>query len=182
MDVAGEENKMQILPFEHSFDEPLGLLSDCHRRIEKFLAILIKVAEEAPEVLTPIYHQALVKALDYFLEAAPKHTLDEEDSLFPRLAGDPSAAETIRELSRDHLAADVLHREVEKIGRGWLAQALTSQNRNVLTESLKSLQTLYLEHIRIEDNQLFPLAAKLLPVDDLREIGQEMARRRGLQP
>ena len=31
---------------EHGFDEPLGLLSDCHRRIERFLEMLKKVAEQ----------------------------------------------------------------------------------------------------------------------------------------
>ncbi len=30
------------------FDEPLRLLSDCHRRIEHFLGILLKVAREQP--------------------------------------------------------------------------------------------------------------------------------------
>ena len=32
---------------EHSFDEPLGLLSDCHRRIEKFLDVMIRVLERS---------------------------------------------------------------------------------------------------------------------------------------
>ena len=31
---------------EHGFDRPLGLLSDCHRRIERFLEMLQKVAEQ----------------------------------------------------------------------------------------------------------------------------------------
>ena len=30
---------------DHGFDQPLGLLSDCHRRIEQFLAILTTIAE-----------------------------------------------------------------------------------------------------------------------------------------
>jgi hypothetical protein len=31
---------------DHGFDEPLGLLSDCHRRIEDFLQVLITLAEQ----------------------------------------------------------------------------------------------------------------------------------------
>jgi hypothetical protein len=34
-------------PPENSFDTPLGLLSDCHRRIERFLEQLLRVAETA---------------------------------------------------------------------------------------------------------------------------------------
>jgi hypothetical protein len=32
---------------ESDFSNPLGLLSDCHRRIEKFLDVLIKVTSQA---------------------------------------------------------------------------------------------------------------------------------------
>ena len=31
---------------DHGFDEPLGLLSDCHRRIEHFLSHLIALARK----------------------------------------------------------------------------------------------------------------------------------------
>ena len=31
-------------PADHGFDERLGLLSDCHRRIEQFLGLLSTVA------------------------------------------------------------------------------------------------------------------------------------------
>ena len=30
---------------EHGFEEPLALLSDCHRRIERFLGVLAHVAD-----------------------------------------------------------------------------------------------------------------------------------------
>ena len=32
---------------DHGFDEPLGLLSDCHRRIEHFLDVLATITDEA---------------------------------------------------------------------------------------------------------------------------------------
>ncbi|MGH8639190.1 MAG: hemerythrin domain-containing protein, partial [Burkholderiales bacterium] len=80
---------------DHSFDEPLGLLSDCHRRIEHFLRVLATVAADAAGgPLTAEYRSALDGALRYFAVAAPKHTADEEVSLFPRLRNldDPSLA------------------------------------------------------------------------------------------
>lgn len=171
---------MQILPFEHSFDQPLGLLSDCHRRIEKFLAVLTKVSNEAPCELPPVYSQALVKALDYFRDAAPNHTQDEENSLFPRLLKDSRAAETIHKLNQDHSAADILHQKVELLGRRWLERPLNDEEREDFKAALASLQEIYGDHIRIEDTELFPLAASLLPAEALQEIGREMAERRGL--
>ena len=71
---------------DRGFSEPLGLLSDCHRRIEYFLEVLIAVdAETAGGPLIPSRRTALEGALRYFAVGAPKHTRDEEESLFPRL-------------------------------------------------------------------------------------------------
>jgi hypothetical protein len=41
------------------------------------------------------------------------------------------------------------------------------------------LSELYDEHIRVEDNEVFPLAASSLPSSDLHAMGREMAERRG---
>lgn len=79
---------------DHGFSEPLGLLSDCHRRIEHFLQLLVKVdLEAAGGQLTLEYRGALEKALRYFETAVLTHTADEEASLFPRLraSGNPDA-------------------------------------------------------------------------------------------
>src|SRR6478752_4203174 len=71
---------------ESDFTDPIGMLGDCHRRIEMFLNVLVRVAETVHgEELTQEQRSALETALRYFREAAPKHTADEEESLFPRL-------------------------------------------------------------------------------------------------
>ena len=68
---------------ESDFRNPLGLLSDCHRRIERFLDGLIAISEEAQgNKLDDVQRQQFEVGLRYFREAAPKHTLDEEESLF----------------------------------------------------------------------------------------------------
>lgn len=169
---------MQILPHEHSFDEPLGLLSDCHRRIERFLEILIVVADEAPDDLPPKYRTALGTALDYFDQAAPKHTQDEEESLFPRIAGDPEAARTIAALEHDHARVQPLHDTVERLGRHWLSTPLSPADRREFQQTLTQLRDVYRDHIRVEDTHLFPLAARLLDPPTLQQIGEEMAARR----
>jgi len=68
------------------YSNPLGLLSDCHRRIEQFLGVLIKVTGQVRGAeLNEDQRNGLQVALRYFREAAPKHTRDEEESLFPRI-------------------------------------------------------------------------------------------------
>lgn len=83
-------------PTERDFTDPLGLLGDCHRRIESFLAVLIDVTNETRGAgLDEERRAALRAALRYFREAAPNHTRDEEESLFPRMrASDKTRIQT----------------------------------------------------------------------------------------
>ena len=86
-------------PVDHGFDRPLGLLSDCHRRIERFLSVLVTIADahRGAELPGPD-RDALAGALHYFRTAAPRHSADEEESLFPRLraSSDPAAGNNSR--------------------------------------------------------------------------------------
>ncbi len=172
-------------PLDHSFDEPLGLLSDCHRRIEYFLDVLLGLARSvAGQPLTPDQWRQMKSALDYFESSARRHTADEEQSLFPRLRAhdDADAADALRSLARledEHELAESHQRMVDVFCRRWLDHGFLSDvdTRN-LTDRLIELQTLYREHIALEDRQLFPAAARVLSPDDLRDIGREMAARR----
>src|SRR5579871_576381 len=112
---------VQIGAKAHSFSDPTELLSDCHRRIEMFLGSLRRVADLIDRPLTEEARSALESALRYFREAAPKHTADEEESLFPRLRRTHSheiqaALATLDTLEDDHRKAEALHAEVDALG------------------------------------------------------------------
>jgi len=71
---------------DSGFDDPIGMLTDCHRRIEQFLEILVVVAHRAQRrALNDEESAAVRSALDYFRIGGQRHTADEELSLFPRL-------------------------------------------------------------------------------------------------
>ena len=116
---------VQIGAKTHNFTDPTGLLSDCHRRIEMFLETLAaagKVMHEPPSDDTA---RALQAALVYFRQAAPKHTADEEESLFPRLRGREeaelrSALSTLDRLEKDHDTVSPLHAAVERLAETFL--------------------------------------------------------------
>jgi len=98
---------VQIGATTHNFSDPTGLLSDCHRRIEMFLGTLMAVAEVIDRPPTEDTARALESALRYFAQAAPKHTADEEESLFPRLrqirhAEMQAAFSKLKELEEEH--------------------------------------------------------------------------------
>ena len=71
---------------DSGFDDPIGMLADCHRRIERFLNILCRVAERAEgRALSGEECEVIQAALKYFQESGPRHNKDEEESIFPRL-------------------------------------------------------------------------------------------------
>lgn len=173
---------------EHGFAEPIGLLSDCHRRIERFLNALQTVAEQARRAeLTVAQREGLRAALQYFREAAPRHTADEEESLFPRLAAAENpeartAAVRLAALEADHRRADLWHAEVDRLGSLWLEQGtLPESDADHLRVLLAGLSGLYRTHIATEDLEVFPVADRTLSREAKLAVGAEMAARRGVQ-
>jgi hemerythrin-like domain-containing protein len=130
--------------------------------------------------------RALDSALRYFKEAAPKHTADEEESLFPRLRQThapemESALSSLDRLDNDHRWAAPLHSRVDQLGSQYLSTAQLSDNEvNEFRTSVTRLVAMYKEHIGIEDQIVFPLATRILSGNDKSEIAAEMAKRRNV--
>lgn len=167
------------------FDQPIEMLKDCHRRIEHFLAVLKQVVERfGGDNLPDEGRRALEASLNYFANAAPRHTADEEHSLFPRLrrSGDPTACQAIEELDRlesDHRRADAYHARVEQIARRWLGDGRIDElDRAALADLLDELIAIYSAHIRLEEERIFALASGILKRAELNELGNEMRQRR----
>lgn len=171
---------------DHAFHEPLGLLSDCHRRIERFLGVMLEVSRtKSPGPLSGPSRRAMEQALAYFRSAGPRHTADEEESLFPALreTPGPEAARLIanaEELERDHRDAESGHARVDELVSQWLERSLTEEEARELIAALENLRSTYETHIGFEDRELFPAAARVLSGAQLEKIGQQMAERRGL--
>jgi hemerythrin-like domain-containing protein len=175
---------VQIGATTHSFLEPTGLLSDCHRRIEMFLGSLDRASKMVDEPLSADSRSALDAALRYFREAAPKHTADEEESLFPRLRqmSNPELQDAIRTLApleQEHRRADALHADVDRLGRACLEHGpLSTEDARLFREAIAELLSIYKEHIRIEDEVVFPVAGRVLSHADKSAIAGEMSARR----
>jgi hemerythrin-like domain-containing protein len=170
---------------ESTFADPIGLLTDCHRRIERFLTVLVQLSGKG--TLTDEQCTALETALRYFREAAPKHTADEEESLFPRLRSlDRPEMEAVlakvEALETEHAQADRDHSEVDRLGQAWLANgSLSPGDAALFSELVKQLADLYRNHIATEESEVFPTAAAVLEREGREAMGREMEERRGLR-
>jgi hemerythrin-like domain-containing protein len=167
---------------DSGFDDPIGMLIDCHRRIERFLHVLCVVADRARNrTLTDEEVTAVQSALQYFRVGGQRHTADEEESLFPRLRVS-SATDTLAELRRlesDHRQANELHSMVDTSYSEWIAAGhLSPEDERRLQSGTEQLKHLYEEHIQIEEKTVFPRATEMLDSQTIAAIGQEFQARR----
>jgi hemerythrin-like domain-containing protein len=168
-----------------TFDQPLEMLVDCHRRVEHFLDVMLRVEEiYRDRGLDEQGKRALVASKTYFSESAPKHTEDEEGSLFPRmrelLPQDHSIHVAIARLHADHQFADTLHRRIDDLLDEWQRNEgpLSPEKGEQLRSDLAMLRAHYADHIRVEEESVFPVAGQFMSRDLLDAMGQEMRQRR----
>lgn len=172
---------------ESDFNEPIGMLEDCHKRIIHFLKVLAALSEiEGEKELCSDMRKSLETALRYFRESAPRHTADEEESLFPQLRCKESANiqavfANIDGLEADHRWADSQHQEIDAIGRRWLLQGtLLDEDRLRMKTILDTMLRFYERHIALEESEVFSAARSLLSALEIEKLGREMAQRRGI--
>ncbi len=192
MNELKKTNTLHLLnqPMIADFSDPLRLLVHCHERIEQQLRTLARAGEvlRAGVIadLTPAF-AAIDRACAHFAGPGVKHTADEEESLFPRLRARADqtitdALATLDELEPQHRTAETLHAAfdalIAELPRQQVADASALDHYDAL---LAQLTTLYRPHIRLENELIFPAAARVLPPAELQQVGAEMrARRRDL--
>jgi hemerythrin-like domain-containing protein len=152
-----------------------------------FLTSLEAVAVVIDRPASEETRRGLETALRYFSQAAPKHTADEEDSLFPRLRKNqsPEVQSSLLQLDRledEHRWAAPLHADVDLLGTQYLSTGgLSAAEVERFRNAIASLTTLYKRHITVEDSVIFPLAAHLLTQMEKMDIAEEMTRRRSVE-
>ncbi len=166
---------------DSGFDDPIGMLKDCHRRIESFLGILCVVVDRAQgRSLSDEERDAIKAALQYFRTGGQRHTADEEESLFPRLRkSDAQSFEEIDRLEDDHREASDLHGTVEQLYSTWIESGVLGlEERRQLLSQTSRLKQLYSDHIQVEETIVFARAVQVLDSQAIAEIGTEFRFRR----
>ena len=166
---------------DSGFDDPIGMLKDCHRRIESFLGILCVVVDRAQgRNLTDEERDAVKAALEYFRTGGQRHTADEEESLSPRLRkSNAKSFEEIDRLEDDHHEANDLHGSVERLYSTWIESgALAPEETQQLLSQTARLEQLYSDHIQVEETIVFARAINVLDSHAIAAIGTEFRFRR----
>jgi hypothetical protein len=96
------------------FDERIGVLEACHKRILHFIETLYALAQSsATELLESVDRDSLERSLRYSREAGPRHNANEEESLVPLVRGDANSLRgevvaCLASLANDHRWAEEL--------------------------------------------------------------------------
>lgn len=182
------------------FFDPLQFLTACHGRIRQRLFTFRLTAANLRGEGAIERHQ-LEAALLFFHTSGEGHTIDEERSLFPRLrarleeAGVPEGIAVIDRLLGEHRGHEALLERMQaamhaidpSLGSGSgmpdpEAEPIRggTQEARALADALEALVEDFESHIPVEDDLLYPLAARLMPADELAQVANEMRSRRAL--
>lgn len=166
-----------------TFEQPYEMLEACHQRVHRTLALLGRLRGHVRQQGAD--EQARGAARDvmrYFDQAAPQHHRDEELHVFPRLdgTGDAALAAAVRRLRDDHLRMEsawaAARAVLAPLAAGELAAIDPEQDR-----ALDDFAGLYDEHIRVEEELVYPAACAGMDEAATRAMGEEMMRRRGVR-
>lgn len=156
----------------------LELLLACHTRIRRYARLAFTIGAR-PELPAAEVKEAAAQCLRYFTEALPLHVRDEEDSLWPRMAGRSPA-----------LDATMAQMRVQHFGHGVRLDALIGALRAVqqqphqlavhrqLALAASTLETDFEDHLRLEETELFPHLEEALSTEVQQTIVAELRARR----
>lgn len=99
--------------------------------------------------------------LNFYFGRAIRHFREEEELFFAPLIDEPRAQELVVRAVSDHLRLHALVRAVKR----------QLSDGEADPETLTRISQLLTEHVRFEEQQLFPLIEELVPEDHLWDLG-----------
>ncbi len=165
-------------------EAPLEMLAACHERIQHQCATLRRlVAHLAAHGADAEARLAAANVMHYFDTSAGHHHADEEEDIFPALIESMAGSDAVclheltAGLKADHRALEAHWAPVRRV----LERVVAGQPALLAAPDVAALAGLYETHIRREEEELLPMAARLLSEGDLARIGRAMCERRGLR-
>lgn len=182
LQISQLRNKSSDSP---SFEQPLSLLRSCHDKIIHFSSSLYKLSQSLPNEGWNRQLEASAEQIrHYFNIAGPEHHKDEEEHLFPAIiALDPTCTEPgsleriqlINTLIKEHVQSDSLWEKLD------LMLKERTEDFATLAQLAEQFANEMHQHAEIENKQVFPFAEQHISSRQFKEMGQDIAKRRGVK-
>ncbi len=145
-------------------------LRDEHAAVGAVLRAMGRLLERGPDGAPGDFFDRL-RSMLFYLDEFPerRHHPKESDLLFPRIARHlPELMPVIRRLETDHMQGEGRVRELQHQLLAW--ELLGPSRRDAFVQSAQAYLRFYLDHMRVEEVQLLPVAERELPPEAQAEL------------
>jgi hemerythrin-like domain-containing protein len=167
------------------FEKPIDALIACHREMLDQMARAERLAHELLVGGAPTYDlqaQEWIEIAAFFRSEMAEHTRDEEDGLFPLMV--EQAPDCVERFTFDHRWIEQSEQIFLSRHDDLAASAPCVDSTRVREFALQALEIVghYRRHIRMEEEDLFPVAQSVLNAEALTDLGSRMREIRDVEP
>ena len=155
--------------------ESLRIIHDEHDALSAMLRSIGMMVDRGPGNAPENFFDVL-RAMLFYIDEFPErlHHTKESELLFPpvaRLA--PETREVIDKLEKDHQHGESAVRELQHLLMAW--ELIGDARRGAFDAAAKRYLAFYLEHMRLEETVILPVAQKVLSDSDWDELDAAFA-------
>lgn len=155
--------------------ESLRIIRDEHNTLAAMLRSIGMMVERGPGNEPENFFNVL-SAMLFYIDEFPErlHHPKESELLFPRVARlAPETLGVIEQLEKDHERGESTVRELQHLLMAW--ELIGESRRAVFERAVKLYLAFYLEHMRLEETAILPVAQKVLSAADWQELDAAFA-------
>jgi hemerythrin-like domain-containing protein len=148
----------------------IQIIQEEHGTIAAIVRSLGMMIERGPHDDLAGYFE-VVGAMLFYIDEFPErlHHPKESQLLFPKVAARaPETAELIARLDQEHARGESAIRELQYLLKAW--ELLGPTRRDAFEAAVKRHLSFYLEHMRLEETEILPVAMRVLAADDWKGI------------
>jgi len=146
----------------------LDRLVEDHRRLARLLDLLEGLLDQFRDGEEPDY-ELMCELLEYMIDYADQVHHPSEDMIFERLMASPEQKHDIlRRLMQQHVALGKVNRRFRELLEGIVHEEVI--RRDEVEELGRDMVAMLREHMRLEDEEVFPLARGALSEADWAEL------------
>jgi hemerythrin-like domain-containing protein len=160
--------------------EAVRVIHDEHASLSAMLQSLLQMVRMGPDAPggrgSPERYFDVMRAMLFYIDAFPEknHHPKESNLLFPRLArAAPHLIPAIEQLERDHLIGEMRVRELMHLLMAW--EYMGELHRAAFEVEAVRYVAFHLEHMKLEETALLPVAEAVLNEEDWRVLDEAFA-------
>ncbi|MCW5669415.1 MAG: hemerythrin domain-containing protein [Hydrogenophaga sp.] len=138
---------------------------------------MVRLGPDASGAGSPERYFDVLRAMLFYIDAFPEknHHPKESNLLFPRLArAAPQLMATIEQLERDHMSGEMRVRELMHLLMAW--EYMGELHRPAFESEAQRYVSFYLDHMRLEETALLPVAQEVLADSDWAVLDEAFTR------